>query len=132
MVDQESVLFHGTLRDNLLRGCPPQSDSDLEAVLDHVGAGGWIGLDDDLGETGVRLSGGQRARICLARALVRRPRILLVDEVTASLDPATEQAVSDVIDAFPGTALIASHRPATLERCDRVVHVTGVVPTNAP
>ncbi|MGI5121708.1 ABC transporter ATP-binding protein [Marinactinospora thermotolerans] len=134
LVDQEAVLFHGTVRDNLLRGCAPRSDADLTAVLERVGAAAWIGLDDELGEGGVRLSGGQRARLCLARALVRRPRILLVDEVTASLDPATEQAICDVIAGFPGTVLVASHRAQTLARLDRLVDVTditgvtGVVP----
>ncbi|WP_017589662.1 ABC transporter ATP-binding protein [Nocardiopsis ganjiahuensis] len=121
LVDQESVLFHGTVRDNLVRGHRPRPDRELAAALERVGAHTWIGLDDDLGEAGVRLSGGQRARLCLARALVRRPRILLVDEVTASLDPATERAVSDVIAGFDGTVLIASHRAETLARPERIV-----------
>ncbi|WP_053617476.1 ABC transporter ATP-binding protein [Nocardiopsis sp. NRRL B-16309] len=125
LVDQDAVLFHGTVRDNLLRGCGPRSDDDLAALLERVEAASWIGLDDDLGEAGVRLSGGQRARLCLARALARRPRVLLVDEVTASLDPTTERLVSDVIAAFPGTVLIASHRAETLARLGRVVDVAG-------
>nr|WP_221308942.1 ABC transporter ATP-binding protein [Nocardiopsis mwathae] len=123
LVDQDATLFHGTVRDNLLRGSEPRSDGELAAVLDHVGATGWIDLDDDLGEDGVRLSGGQQARLCLARALIRRPRVLLVDEVTASLDAGTEQAISDVIADFDGTVLIASHRPETLARCDRVIAI---------
>ncbi|MDA0565220.1 ABC transporter ATP-binding protein/permease [Streptomonospora sp. S1-112] len=125
LVDQDATLFHGTVRDNLLRGGRPRPDSDLAAVLARVGATGWIGLDDDLGEDGVRLSGGQKARLCLARALARRPRVLLVDEVTASLDPDTEQAISDVIADFDGTVLIASHRPETLARCDRIIDITA-------
>ncbi|WP_017594223.1 ATP-binding cassette domain-containing protein [Nocardiopsis potens] len=125
LVDQEATLFHGTVRDNLLRGAGPRPDAELAAVLEHVGAAGWIGLDDDLGEDGVRLSGGQRARLCLARALVRRPRVLLVDEVTASLDPATERAVSDAIAGFGGTVLISSHRSETLARCGHVIDITA-------
>ncbi|MGO1410474.1 MAG: ATP-binding cassette domain-containing protein, partial [Microbacterium sp.] len=85
------------------------------------GAIEWIGLDDHLGQSGLRLSGGQQARLCLARALARKPRILLVDEVTASLDPGTEQAISDVIAEYDGTVLIASHRAETLARLDRII-----------
>lgn len=125
LVDQDAVLFHGTVRDNLLRGCGPRSDGELTALLERVEADAWIGLDDELGEGGVRLSGGQRARLCLARALARRPRVLLVDEVTASLDPATERLVSDVIAEFHGTVLIASHRAETLARLERVVDVAA-------
>ncbi|MFV2195016.1 ATP-binding cassette domain-containing protein [Nocardiopsis sp. LOL_012] len=127
LVDQEATLFHGTVRDNLSRGCPPRSDAELAAALERVGAGDWIGLDDGLGEGGLRLSGGQRARLALARALVRRPRVLLVDEVTASLDPATERAVSEVIAGFRGTVLIASHRAETLARLERLIDVTEPV-----
>ncbi|WP_116951405.1 ATP-binding cassette domain-containing protein [Jiangella endophytica] len=132
LVEQDARLFHGTLRDNLLRGTDPRPDAELTAVLDRVGATGWIALDDELGEGGLRLSGGQQARLCLARALVRRPRILLVDEVTASLDPDTERAVSDVIAAFDGTVLMASHRQQTLARVHRVVRVDRTAPGAAP
>lgn len=125
LVDQDAMLFHGSVRDNLLRGCGPRSDGELTDLLERVEANGWIGLDDELGEGGVRLSGGQRARLCLARALARRPRVLLVDEVTASLDPATERLVSDVIAEFHGTVLIASHRAETLARLGRVVDVSA-------
>lgn len=123
VADQDATLFHGTVRDNLLRGHASLPDDELRAALERVGAAAWIDLDTDLGQGGLRLSGGQRARICLARALVRRPRILLVDEVTASLDPETERIVSDVIAAYDGTVLIASHRAETLSRTDRVLYL---------
>ena len=125
LVEQDSTLFHGTVRDNLLRGCARLADSELAAALERVGIDGWVGLDDELGESGVRLSGGQQARLSLARALIRRPRVLLVDEVTASLDPATERVISNVIEEFDGTVLIASHRAETLGRLDRVVELAG-------
>ncbi|GAB3474510.1 ATP-binding cassette domain-containing protein [Nocardiopsis coralliicola] len=128
LVDQDATLFHGTVRANLLRGAAPRPDAEVAAALERVGAAAWIGLEDDLGESGIRLSGGQRARLALARALVREPRVLLIDEVTASLDPATERAVSDVIAGFGGTVLIATHRAATLERLARTIQVGEPAP----
>ncbi|MFD0772624.1 ATP-binding cassette domain-containing protein, partial [Streptomonospora algeriensis] len=125
LVEQDARLFHGTVRDNLLRGTRPRPDTELSAVLERVGAGGWADPDEELGEGGLRLSGGQQARLCLARALIRRPRVLLVDEITASLDPETERIVSDAIAEFDGTVLAASHRTETLARFERVVHVHG-------
>lgn len=123
VVEQDPVLFHGTVRENLLRGVDARSDHDLRAVLARVGIDDRIGLDDMIGEHGLRLSGGQRARLALARALVRRPRVLIVDEVTASLDPATERRISDVLADFDGTVLVASHRRETLERLPRVIRL---------
>lgn len=123
LVDQDATLFHGTVRDNLLRGSRHRADTELMAALERVGATGWISLDDELGQSGLRLSGGQQARLCLARALVREPRILLVDEVTASLDPDTEYAISSVIAGFAGTVLMASHRTETLARLGRIIDV---------
>lgn len=123
LVDQDTTLFHGTVRDNLLRGTVPLPDDELLADLARVGAADWIDLDTDLGQGGLRLSGGQQARLCLARALVRKPRILLVDEVTASLDPETERIISNVIADYDGTVLIASHRAETLKRTTRVLHL---------
>ena len=123
LVDQETTLFHGTVRDNLLRGTGPVSDEELHHVLERVGAAEWAGLDSEIGQGGLTLSGGQQARLALARALVRRPRILLVDEVTASLDPETERAISGVLADYPGTVLVASHRDETLQRMHCVVQI---------
>ncbi|PRB14888.1 hypothetical protein CQ042_10640 [Microbacterium sp. MYb62] len=125
VVEQDPVLFHGTVRENLLRGTRHRGDSTLRDVLARVGPLDGISLDDRIGEHGVRLSGGQRARLALARALVREPRVLIVDEVTASLDPATERRISDVLAAFEGTVLVASHRRETLERLPRVIRLSG-------
>ncbi|MFF5625563.1 ATP-binding cassette domain-containing protein [Microbacterium sp. NPDC012755] len=123
VVEQDARLFHGTVRENLQRGDGVRSDDELQDALARVGADDWIALDDELGEHGVRLSGGQRARLALARALCREPRILIVDEITASLDAESERIISDVLGAFPGTVIAASHRKETLGAFARVVRV---------
>lgn len=123
VVEQDARLFHGTVRDNLVRGSDTRTDEQLRGALTQVGADGWITLDDELGEHGVRLSGGQRARLALARALCREPRVLIVDEITASLDAESERIISDVLEAFEGTVIAASHRRETLGRFGRVVGV---------
>lgn len=123
VVEQDARLFHGTVRDNLVRGADARTDDELRQALARVGADDWITLDDELGEHGVRLSGGQRARLALARALCREPRVLIVDEVTASLDAESERIISDVLEGFAGTVIAASHRRETLGRFDRVVGV---------
>lgn len=124
LVDQDATLFHGTVRDNLLRGTADVPDDELHAALRRVEAADWLTLDTDVGQGGLRLSGGQQARLCLARALVRKPRILLVDEVTASLDQKTERVISDAIADYDGTVLISSHRAETLSRTVRVLSLT--------
>ncbi len=130
VVEQDARLFHGTVRENLVRGAGGRGDDELNDALRRVGAEGWITLDDMLGEHGVRLSGGQRARLALARALCREPRVLVVDEITASLDAESERIISDVLEGFRGTVIAASHRRETLGRFGRVVGVERA-PTKA-
>ena len=138
VVEQDARLFHGTVRENLVRGAAPRTDEQLLEALTAVGADDWITLDDELGEHGVRLSGGQRARLALARALCRAPRVLIVDEITASLDAESERIISDVLARFDGTVIAASHRRETLARFGRVVGVervgavVGPAPTAGP
>ncbi|MGO4490232.1 ATP-binding cassette domain-containing protein [Microbacterium sp. 2RAF4] len=138
VVEQDARLFHGTVRENLVRGADPRTDEQLCDALTAVGADDWITLDDELGEHGARLSGGQRARLALARALCRAPRVLIVDEITASLDAESERIISDVLERFDGTVIAASHRRETLGRFGRVVGVervgagVGSAPTAGP
>ena len=97
------------------------------AQLDPVIAGLPAGLNSIVGESGRRLSGGQRQRIAIARALYKRPALLVLDEATGALDGATEAALFDALSAArPGlTVIIISHRSTTLARCKRVVRVEG-------
>ncbi len=95
------------------------------------------GIDTPAGECGCRLSGGQRQRIGIARALYRNADLLIFDEATSELDPATEQEVARAIDriaaARPGlTLLIVAHRERTLEGCDRIVTIGTAAPQHEP
>jgi ABC-type multidrug transport system fused ATPase/permease subunit len=84
------------------------------------------GLDQRLGERGVTLSGGQRQRLALARALLRRPGLLLLDDATSAVDPTIEQQILDGLrTALPATTLIVAHRVSTITLADRVVFMDG-------
>jgi ATP-binding cassette subfamily B protein len=97
------------------------------AQLETFLAGLPEGLQTYVGERGVRLSGGQRQRIGLARALYRRPRLLILDEATSALDEGTERAVLAAIQALRGdmTLVTVAHRATTLAACDRLIRVEG-------
>ncbi|MEV4999515.1 ABC transporter ATP-binding protein [Nocardioides sp. LML1-1-1.1] len=122
VVEQDAALFAGTLAEGLLAGTDA-APADLDRLLDAVGLAGVIGPDDTLGESGVRLSGGQRARLRLVRALLRRPRVLVVDEPTADLDAEAAARVEALLRSYEGTVLVVSHRPSTLAATDRVARL---------
>jgi ATP-binding cassette, subfamily C, bacterial CydC len=128
-VGQRATLFSGTVRENLLmglsEGLAAPAEAELRGLLERLGLGDVVALDERLGEDGLRLSGGQRARLCLARALVSHPSLLLVDEVTASLDAEAESVITDVLAEFPGTVVMVSHRRTTLITTDRVIEVAA-------
>ncbi len=122
VVEQDGRLFSGTVADNLLvHG--RSSRTELAAGLETLDLTSVIGPDDQLGEGGVRLSGGQQARLRLLRAILARPRVLVVDEPTADLDGVTAARVHDVLYSLPCTLLVVSHQEKTLRGADRVVRL---------
>jgi len=139
-VPQDVVLFHGTIRENLTVGAVDATDEDLMFALRVSGLDRLLaqmpdGLTTEVGERGERLSGGQRQIVGLARALVRRPKLLLLDEPTSMMDPATEQQLIASLKAnLPGTTLLlVTHRMAMLPLVERlVVMEQGQVVLDAP
>jgi subfamily B ATP-binding cassette protein MsbA len=127
-VPQETLLFGGTARDNIAFGRPDAGDEEVRAAAKAANAHEFIaalpkGYDTPLGERGVSLSGGQRQRIAIARALLRDPRILILDEATSSLDRESEAAVHRALDVLlqGRTAIIIAHRLSTIRSADRIV-----------
>jgi ABC-type multidrug transport system fused ATPase/permease subunit len=128
MVFQEPFLLAGTIRENVTLGFPLDDDA-VNLALDAAEAG-FVhelpnGLDTVVGERGVGLSGGQRQRIALARALVRRPKLLLLDDTTSSLDPGTEaRVVSNLRLVLTDTTVVAvASRPSTIALADEVLYL---------
>jgi ATP-binding cassette, subfamily C, bacterial len=129
-VPQDPFLFHDTLTANVTMGDPEVSREEVEHALRAAGAWDFAlqlpdGLETTLGERGARLSGGQRQRIAIARALVCRPSLLILDEVTASLDPAAEESICETLRELAGqvTILSISHRSAMMEVADVVYRI---------
>jgi ABC-type multidrug transport system fused ATPase/permease subunit len=127
-VEQDCPILHGTLRDNLCYAAPDATDERLWQVLDLVNLTEKVdrlpaGLDTDVGERGVRLSSGERQRIAIARAVLARPRLLLMDEPTAHLDPANEAALTVNMHSLRKECalLVIAHRMSTIEAANSVV-----------
>ena len=136
---QTPHLFAGTIADNVRFGLPGASDGLIYRALSEAGAGFVDDLIDGagttIGERGAGLSAGERSRVALARALIRRAPVLLLDEPTAHLDPITELAVLDTLDVLRDRCaiVVATHRLTVASRAGRVVHlesgrVTGGTP----
>ena len=126
VIAQDVFLFSGTVADNVRIGRPEASLDDVTAALRRVGAPARLleeGLHAQVGERGANLSTGERQLVAFARALVRDPRVLLLDEATANVDPETEQVIERaIISLFAGrTCLIVAHRLSTIRRADLIV-----------
>jgi len=130
LVPQDPILFNDTVRENLLYGDPAATATDLERVsaltqFDQVLRKLPRGYDEPLGPLGGRLSGGEKKRLALARTLLQRPRILIVDEVTSALDAPTAEGLLRGLELFREgrTLVVISHRPATILWADRILVV---------
>lgn len=126
-VPQETFLLHDTVRMNVGLGDPTITDRDVEEALEAAEVRKVVAaLPEDLsaivGERGLRLSGGQRQRIALARALIRRPRLLILDEATTALDPVTEREICSTLRGLRSKMAIVAicHQGALIEEADRV------------
>jgi len=126
-VPQDPLLFHASVRDNLLWSFSRAPEQDLWTALERANAAEFVkqlpqGIDTLVGDRGTRLSGGQRQRIALARALLRRPDLLILDEATSSLDSESERLIQQSIErlAEDSTVLVIAHRLSTIARANRV------------
>lgn len=127
-VEQDSPMLAGTVRENLLYAAPQASDEEIQDVLGRTLMDDFVaalpeGLDTSVGARGLALSGGQRQRLAIARALLRKPQVLLLDEVTAHLDGISEHALRRTVEhaSQSCTVLIIAHRLSTVSTADRLV-----------
>jgi ATP-binding cassette, subfamily B, bacterial len=128
VVTQESFLFNGSIRENLLMGRPGASDAEVLAAAEAANARGFIdllpnGLDSVVGERGVKLSVGEKQRLSIARALLKDPPILILDEATASVDTTTERLIQEALEHLMShrTCFVIAHRLSTILRANQIL-----------
>ncbi len=128
LVTQESFLFNGSIRENLLMGKPAARDAELWRAVDAANAREFIErlpdrLESIVGERGVKLSVGEKQRLSIARALLKDPPILILDEATASVDTATERLIQEALEHLMAnrTSIVIAHRLSTIVRADQIL-----------
>ena len=128
VVTQESFLFNGSIRENLLMGKPTATDAELWRAVDAANARQFIerlpqGVESVVGERGVKLSVGEKQRLSIARALLKDPPILILDEATASVDTATERLIQEALEHLMAnrTSIVIAHRLSTIVRADQIL-----------
>ena len=132
LVLQDTFLFNATIAENIAYGKPDATREEIEAAAKLAHAHEFIlakekGYDTVVGDRGVSLSGGQKQRIAIARALIRKPELLVLDEATSALDTDSERAVQAAIDGLMGkmTILVIAHRLSTIAKCEHVAVVAN-------
>lgn len=128
MVPQDILLFGGTIRENIAYGKPGASDEEIIEAAVRANAMEFIetfpeGIETLVGDRGVRLSGGQKQRIAIARAIIKDPRVLILDEATSSLDAGSEKLVQEALNNLMEgrTSVIIAHRLATIRDADKII-----------
>ncbi|MFY0640538.1 MAG: ABC transporter ATP-binding protein/permease [Bermanella sp.] len=128
VVPQDTVLFNSTLLENVRYGRPDASDEDVKQAITMAHLDDFVsrlpkGYDTEVGERGLKLSGGEKQRVAIARTILKQPSILLFDEATSSLDSASEKAVLDAINEVSQgkSSLVVAHRLSTIVNADRIL-----------
>jgi len=132
LVPQDIFLFGGSIRENISYGKPKATDAEIEEAAGKANALEFINrfpekIDTVVGERGTQLSGGQRQRIAIARAVLKNPRILILDEATSSLDSESERLVQDALEKLMvgRTSIVIAHRLSTVRKADQILVLDG-------
>ena len=128
MVLQNNLLFSGTIRENLLWGDENASEEEIQQISQQVCADDFIrelpgGYEYDLGQGGVNVSGGQKQRLCIARALLKKPKIIIFDDSTSAVDTRTDARIRETLKEYAPltTKIIIAQRVASVQEADRIV-----------
>jgi ABC-type multidrug transport system, ATPase and permease components len=134
VVTQESYLFNGTIRENLLYAKPDATDAELEEACKIANIHGYIssqpeGYETIVGNRGLKLSGGEKQRLSIARVILKDPKILILDEATSALDSISENAIQEALEHLMEgrTSIVIAHRLSTILKADRILVVQGGV-----